>query len=280
MRSVACAVLVVAAIATPALAEEPSKEQCVDAYVKGQEARRAGKLLDARASFVVCGRASCPMPFAGDCRRWRDEVEAAIPTIVFDVVDRLGRRPTDVRVSADGAPFAGKIDGRALPIDPGAHVFVFELSGVPPQRVEATILEGIKSQKVTLALAPAVDHRDTLPIMETTRPIPAGAWLAGGAAIVGVASFAFFGLLANSQESDLRALCASAMGCTDADVQSGRDAIHTKQIAADISLGVGVVSLGIAEWLFATRPTVTAAPARVGVRPASGGWTAEAVWRF
>src|SRR5262249_54877552 len=99
---------------------DPDKQQGVDDYVSGQRARKAGKLLEARHRFAVCGHAACPHAFGADCRRWRDEVDASIPSVVFDVHDRRAAA-APVRVTMDGAPLAGALEGRSIQVDPGTH---------------------------------------------------------------------------------------------------------------------------------------------------------------
>jgi hypothetical protein len=65
-----------------------------------------------------------------------------------------------------------------------------------------------------------------------------------GAAALG--SFAFFALTGKSDENDLRDSCSP--NCPESDV----DSVRTKYLVADISLGVGIASLGAATWLFVT----------------------------
>ena len=88
-----------------------------------------------------------------------------------------------------------------------------------------------------------------------------------GVGAVALGSFAFFAVTGKSDENDLRDRCSP--NCPESDV----DSVRTKYLVADISLGVGIASLGAATFLFVTSndsrkakpPYVTAI--RVAVRP-------------
>ncbi|XXY50055.1 hypothetical protein WME91_02750 [Sorangium sp. So ce269] len=100
------------------------------------------------------------------------------------------------------------------------------------------------------------------------RPAPAAipplAWAAGGVGVAGIGVFAVVGALSLDAEAELRATCAPR--CPGDDVR----AIRVQHAVADIGLGVGVVALGAAAWLYLTRPAAaTPPPARASaLRPA------------
>src|SRR3954465_1687817 len=102
---------------------------CVSAAEKAQRLRGANKLLQARASLLICSRDVCPGVVRSDCTRWRAEVEASVPTIVLRAQDPRGQDLTDVKVWLDGTPLADKVDGLPLEIDPGQHVLTGEHAG-------------------------------------------------------------------------------------------------------------------------------------------------------
>ncbi|WP_437841834.1 hypothetical protein [Sorangium sp. So ce1153] len=94
--------------------------------------------------------------------------------------------------------------------------------------------------------------------------VPPLAWTAGGVGVVGLGVFAVVGALSLDAEADLRATCAPR--CPGDDVR----AIRVQHAVADVGLGVGVVALGAAAWLYLTRPAAaTPPPARASaLRPA------------
>jgi hypothetical protein len=286
------------AFASRARAEErapPSKQACVDAYVSGQRSRKAGKLLDARRGFALCGQTECPTQYASDCRRWRDEVDASIPGVVFDVRDRHGAAAIAVRVQMDGEELVSSLDGRAVAIDPGPHTFVFEMRGDAPRQVRTTVLEGAKAQRIEVTVAPPEPAKPTpAPVVESpnpvaaAHPVPLGVWIAGGVAAAGLGVFTAFGLHANAKESELRSRCSIFQLCSNAEAESGKDSIRTLQIVADVGLGVAVIALGTAVWLYLTRPELTA-PKTATVIPridvghnsnGSGEWAMRTSWSF
>ena len=71
--------------------------------------------------------------------------------------------------------------------------------------------------------------------------------------VAGLAVLAGVGASSLGDESALRETCAPR--CAEDDVH----AIRVKHTIADIGLGVGVASLGVATWLVLTRPVVPAA---------------------
>jgi hypothetical protein len=70
--------------------------------------------------------------------------------------------------------------------------------------------------------------------------------LIGGVGLAGFGGFAVFGLTGLSEKRDLADTCAPSGSCAAGDVSSAR----TRLIIADVSLGVGVVAVGIATYLF------------------------------
>jgi hypothetical protein len=257
----ALALALVSGLVLPARAAPPSarevKEACVSAYERAQDLRRTGKLIDAREALITCSQPACPSAATVDCTRWLGEVEQSLPSVVVSAHDARGHEVSDLRVLVDGAPLAAAPSGLATPIDPGVHTFRYESSLGPAVEESVTIREGEKNRAVsaTLGPAPAPAAADGAPSSSASaRPIPASAWLFGGLGVAGFAVLAGFGASSLADESALRDTCAPH--CQEADVH----AIRVKHTIADIGLGVGVASLGVATWLFVTRPVVSAGP--------------------
>jgi len=79
--------------------------------------------------------------------------------------------------------------------------------------------------------------------------IPAAAWITGGVGLVGVGGFVFFGLKARSDIAYLTDTCAP--NCTDEQISYA----NVKRFAADVSLGVGVIGLGLATYFILSAPS-------------------------
>jgi hypothetical protein len=95
--------------------------------------------------------------------------------------------------------------------------------------------------------------------------------------VVGVASFAAFGLMGKSQRSSLASSCAPY--CTSDDVSP----VRTKYAIADVSLLVGLASLGVATWLFVSAPpgdSSTASALRFDAGAAPGSARVSATGSF
>jgi hypothetical protein len=80
------------------------------------------------------------------------EVNAAMPTIVFEVRDPAGNDLSAVSVTMDGQPLVGRLEGTALSIDPGEHSFVFVSQETEPVNKRWVIREGEKGRREKVIL--------------------------------------------------------------------------------------------------------------------------------
>jgi hypothetical protein len=103
------------------------------------------------------------------------------------------------------------------------------------------------------------------------RPVPTGVWILGGFALAGAAGFATLGLIGNQKKQSLENTCKPFCAPSDVDV------VQHQYMAADISLGVGVVALVVGSIVFFTRPEV---PFQVGVAPSPSGISLSASGKF
>ena len=196
-----------------------------------------------------------------DCRRWLDEVEYAIPTVVFAVREGL-RDLEDVLVTRNGKLIANRLDGRAVAVDPGKQRFVFELKGNRQRTVDALIVEGEKSRVIAVEVSPPDEVALTEyggvrppPALAPKRPLSAVPLVFAGVGAVALGSFTGFAVAGWRQETSLADRCAPR--CTDAEVQS----VRRKYLLADISLGVGVGALAVAGYLYLRDPYQEPTPA-------------------
>ena len=138
-------------------AAPPTKDECVDAHAKGQDARDGGKLSQAGKLFLLCADAACPELVRNDCARFADEVERLQPTVTFAARDGAQRDLVDTQVYVDGALVAPRLgDGKAYDIDPGPHAVRFVHAG-QETIVEVVVSQGEKGRALvgTFASAPA-----------------------------------------------------------------------------------------------------------------------------
>jgi hypothetical protein len=241
---------------TPATPAAADAKQCAADYEAAQEFRSQTKLRAAREKLLACAQPACPTFVKKDCSKWLGEVESALPTVVFGA-RADGKELVDVTVSMDGETVAETLDGKAVPVDPGARTFVFDSAEHGKKEVRFVVKEGQKSQSLDVVFekqakpAPGGEPEPD-PGMSVTTDDAAGnktlAYVALGVGAVGLGGFVFFGLSGNSEKNDLE--CADTKTCTDDDL----DPVKQKYLFADISLGVGIVGLAVGTYLLVSGP--------------------------
>jgi hypothetical protein len=273
----AVAALVLVAASSNAFAE-PTKQECVDANERAQDLRRAGKLRAARDTLALCVSASCPGPVRDDCAQRVTEAAAAQPSIVFVVTDKL----ETVKVTIDGEPLAERLDGTALDVDPGEHLFRFEgRSGAAEKRL--TIREGEKGRRETVALStPAVG-----PAIEAGPPTghPAGhpngdgsqgtvGLVVGGGGVVGIVVGSVLGLVAKSTYDSATAKCTSVPDNCGLQAQQESQSAHSEALGSTVAFVLGGAALagGVALYFTAPRERGVTVAARPDGLLVSGAW--------
>lgn len=279
---VRAAMVISVVLLTPsAHALDPTVDECLSASEKGQLSRDEGRYRLARASLSTCARESCPAVVRRDCLQWLTDLDRLQPTVVFVVRDEHGDDVADVAVSMDGESIAARNDGRPLAVDAGQHLFTFVAPHHREQRQSLIVSAGEKNRVVPIRMeleadASKVDARPSSEARAASSSVPALPIVLGGVGVLALGSFAYFGLTARS---DLHALeaspCASSRTCAEGDVRS----IRTRLLLADVSLGVGVVALGAAAWVWLSRdrssaPSITSA-LPIDVRPSLGGLSVQ-----
>jgi hypothetical protein len=213
---------------------------CADASLHGQTARDHGKLIDARTAFVTCSRAECPALIQKDCSAWLAEIDPRVPSVVLAMRDENGHDIAQARVSLDGAPLVDKLDGRPVMVDPGEHVFRFEVDGKRTIEQRVVIRVGEKDRAISGALEKlAPPPIVVLPPNDGRAGKRVAAAVFGGVGAVALGLFAGLGASGLSDIDHLRKTCAPT--CT----QSQLDAAQVKLIGADVSLYTGIVALGV-----------------------------------
>ncbi|APR80429.1 Hypothetical protein A7982_05776 [Minicystis rosea] len=266
-----------AAVLVPATARADEKAACFDAAENAQRLRRESKLQQARAELLTCSRDVCPQIVRRDCAGWLTEVTASQPTVVVAARDANGRDFTDVKVTVDGKPFLQHLQGAAVPIDPGDHVFRYEFADGRSTTEKILIVSGEKDRVIHVEInkPPAKAAGAAAPSRPTEAPAtPAGPgpgpWVIGG---VGVAGLVVFGVLqgvAQSKYAKLEDGCAKTKTCDPGEVS----AVRTQLIASGVSLGVGAAALvtGVTWLLVSSRKRTEAAPkVALDLTPQPGG---------
>lgn len=236
--------------ATSSSAESPgieaTKRRCAQAYEMSQRLRQDGKLKQAREQALICAQPACPAVLVGDCTRWLLELERALPSVVVEVRDAGGRVLSEVSVSVDGQPLTSSLDGRALTLDPGQRLFKITLADGRTVARTVVVAEGEPRQRIGFSLPPRPEEPLERSDFRKKDQLSPFAYAAGALGVLGVSGFAYFGLSGKGDERALEGRCAPR--CTDADL----DPLRQRYLAADVSLGVGIVALSLFGYLWLT----------------------------
>lgn len=269
---------------------------CISANERFLSLRKQGKLLDARRELALCAAASCPEVVHQACRARIPELNAAIPSVVFDVKGAGGHDVTDAKVSVDGVP-AGTAGVAAVPVDPGRHTFRFEVSNEPPVDKTLVLREGEKTRRIVVVVdtstaAPASASRVSRasrlgpvspePMAEHAEETRTGnvqgavGWIIAGAGTVAAGLGGGLAFLAKSSYDG--ASGCSGTTCTTAQGLDTSNSARDLGNAATVLLIAGGASVvgGVILVLSAPRPSSAgpASPAwQVGVVP--GGFVAQ-----
>lgn len=295
----AASVTTLLALASSPASADLTKDACADANGKGQQLRRELKLAAARIELRTCASASCPAIVRDDCARRLDELDKAQPSIVFEVRDAAGSDVSAVKVTVDDSPLTERLDGAAIPVDIGAHVFRFEVAEYPPVVRTLIIAEGEKARHEIIVISAATSpaRAVTNPAMplgpsasrDANATVVSGAassanetasgpgrmgarktlgLVAGGTGVAAAAVGAGFAGIASSQWATARRECPSHSECSQQAISERNDALRSANVAT-VTFIAGGILLATGVTLLLTAPKSNYAT--VGLRVAPGG---------
>ena len=253
-------------------------QECLSAYFAGQEMVEAGRLREARGRFQACADPMCGDRIQKECQGRFTQLATDIPSVIPLVTGSDGTPLADVVVTMDGEPLTKHLDGRAIPVDPGLHLFTFSAEG-ESQSVKVMIIQGERNRALATTLgdessasaepAPRARKKEAAvarrpspfrraPADEGDEPIspraddsdqpeqPRARRHSEPSRLpyyflggVGIAGLAGYGLMASWARGDNDRLAQCAPNCPPASV----DHIHNLYTAAHVSLGVGLAAL-------------------------------------
>jgi len=257
----------VSGVLTEAHAADPTTADCLTASEKSIALRNQHNLRAARAELLVCAAANCPTDVRNECTRRVAEVNAAMPTIVFEAKMANGNDVSAVKVTMDGQTLVERLEGTALSIDPGEHTFLFETAGQDPIQKQFVINEGVKDRRERIVfgmsdgtaatsagpLATGLTSptegsatggqpvRDTGSSGETQRIL---GWTATGLGAIGLGLGVVFVAQQSSKQSDADAVCPSGVNCpvgSNARIQELNDDAKSAGTLAAVSFVTGGV---------------------------------------
>ena len=253
-------------------ASATTKKECAAAYEQTQSLRKESKLASAREAALVCSHADCPRVVRGDCAEWLAEIEKSLPTVVLIARDERGEETADVRVFEGDKLVRERLDGKALPMDPGEHTLRFERDGAEPVTRKVIVHEGDKLVRIEASFVKAPKAPVEAPSDKKARRVPIAPLVIGGVGILGFAAAGVIGIVGLTGKSDLEDSCAPR--CSPAEVEPVRE----KLLAADITAAASFAILGTAAIVWLTDdsgdekgPEENTARTHVAFAPTIGG---------
>jgi len=251
-RTIGIAIALVTAAGSIASAEELSKEACIDAHSRGQDAKDQGKISLARKLFLSCAQSTCPALVQGDCARFADDLSRSQPTLSFTARDGAGADLPDTTVYIDGVLTVTRLDdGKAHDVDPGAHTIKF-IHGSKDQVVPVVINAGEKGRTVAATFGDPVASvsglgKADLKVAKKAGPKtshPVGAKVLIGAGVLLVAGGTTMGVLGMMQLPDNCSLSTHQCAAPpkDPSLDKASSAIQLSNVGW-ITAGVGVAAV-------------------------------------
>jgi hypothetical protein len=260
-RLFALVVTVGVTMSRQASAAEPSIDECLNASERTLQLQEKRKLRDAREQALVCASATCPAEIRTECARQVGELNAALPTVVFEARDEEGADLAAVTMTVDGAVVTERLGGASIELDVGEHVVVFESAGRATVRQTLIVREGEKNRRIGAVLKrdPPLPQPPPPPEAAPAGPsAPApGPWRTVGitTALVGGAGLGLgtvFGLVASSRVDDAR--CSGNVCADEAHATVYRDAQSAGTLSTVFFVVGGLlVAGGVTTWLLAPK---------------------------
>lgn len=287
---VAAGVLACLSSQVVAFADDDSMAACIAASDKALDLKKQGKLLEARTQLAACAAQTCGPDISPVCQKRLGEVGAMLPSIVFLPKDGSGHDLVGVKMTVDGAR-TEILDGRPVTLDPGAHAFRFEATGLPVVERTYVLAEGAQGRQERVDMgAPPAGTSLALARPSPDRPGESGGGsgrktaglVVGGVGVLGVTAGLVLGLMAISEWSSSQSDCRSTPTCSPTmrpQAVREHDTAATEATGSTIAFAVGGAALVAGAYLFFTAPSSSSttgrstAPVRVepSVSPAYAG---------
>src|SRR5687767_5438874 len=211
----------------PCSAQSNTKNECVASYQQAQVSRQDGDLLKAQQELVSCAGAGCPDAMQADCSRWLEEVQTALPSVVFRALTPNGDDIADARIELDAQPERA-LDGRSITLNPGKHQVTVRALGFATVTLQLQLVEGQKLRQQAITLHPISDSPSasgsraraaTAGSNTAERRFTVVQWVGASSAVAGGLGLTYFGLKARAGDSDLGACSPTCSKEAVADVK-------------------------------------------------------------
>ncbi|MGA2449183.1 MAG: hypothetical protein ABTD50_10935 [Polyangiaceae bacterium] len=234
-----CAVVVL--LAAPLDARADDRSSCLDAATKGQSLRDDHQLVEAREQFRLCASEICPGVVQRDCATWLVDVEKEMPTVVVSARNSDQTDRVEVQVSVDGNPVLTRLDGRAIPMNPGVRAFHFVGTDGLVLDQQVVVRQGEKNQPISVVFELPAKPQSAAGSSSEEHVVSKGpwktvGWVAGGVGVVGIVVGASFGVEALLRKSDD---CDASGNC----VPGASKSIERSEAVSDVGWIAGGVLL-------------------------------------
>lgn len=250
------------------------KVKCANAYEQAQRTRNEGLFRASRENLLICADDLCPPVLRNECVKWLGEVDAAMPTVLIVAKDAAGNEVSDVTVVVDGTKLLDHLDGKALPVDPGVHLFKFKREGNHTVEQKVLIREAEKRRPIAVTFGATSDTPvDDKPVKPATSSssVPVATYLLAGVGVValGVSVPMYLGYFDKKSRLDE----CEPVGCKQEDVDAARRQLITANVFTWV--GVAAIGTGVIVWAAAPKSNVSAS-----VAPLPGGVAGTFALRF
>jgi hypothetical protein len=146
--------------AKPGAGAEPNKAKikaCGVTFRSAVQLEQSGHLRQAKDMLLACMKPACG-GVKLRCTALFSQLEADTPSVVPLVVDEGGDPRVDVQVTMDNELLTSRLDGRALPVDPGLHEFSFSADGSVLASQKVMIVQGQRNRPINVALRGSDKH--------------------------------------------------------------------------------------------------------------------------
>jgi hypothetical protein len=227
--------------------------------------RDRGELLKAHATYESALREAQGAEAQGKSRRaTADEIKrelSELSNVLGWLTIEVPHAPSGTRVTIDGRDVTAQL-GAPIRVEPGPMVVSATVPGGVAKDQNVTVKAG-ETASIEISFSAWSDSDAALAEDPEASPKPADdddakpdksghsrapAWIAGGVGVAGLATFAVFGILANSKYKDLEASCVD--GHCPPDLEDAQSSGKAFQTVANIGLIVGAVGVGTAVTLF------------------------------
>jgi hypothetical protein len=212
-----------------------------------------GQLASAWEHFVLL---SSQLPASDDRRAFVVERAAKLEPRVPRLTVTIVHAPAGAVVTRDDVVIATATFGESLAVNPGAHRVVVVAPGHVDSLYDVTLREGERRSLMVTpgeVTAPEAARRRGA---DTKRTV---GWVLGGVGTLSLATGVYFGARALSERSRSDELCG-ATTCRDAAGVQAYDDAKTFSRVADVTLGVGIVAVGVAAYLVLSSPGASEQP--------------------